>query len=156
MKNLLKIAGVLLLFLSVNIETNAQTSLGGGGTFLIPDGDSEIGINLRGTFGLNENMEIATGINYYLVDNVTLIGYNGDFHYLFGTDGEVRFYPLAGINFMTASAGGSSNSEFQFNIGGGTRLPISDKMSIYGEGKYILGDFDGIAITAGIMFTLGS
>lgn len=155
MKNLFKFIGAFILVAAFSFNSNAQTAVGGGITFLIPDGDSEIGINARGSFGLNENMEIAPGINYYLVDGITLMGFNADFHYLFGDEGSFRFYPLGGLNFMRASANGFSNSEFQFNVGAGGKYPLNDNMSLFGEGKYIIGDLDGIAITAGILFNIG-
>lgn len=153
MKNLIKITGAFLLIITFAQTSNAQINVGGGLSF-ISNGSSELGLNLKSSFGLNENMEISPSVNYYFTDGYTLIGLNGDFHYLLGDD-SFRFYPLGGINFMMASANGASNNELQFNVGGGAKYPLSDKLSIYGEGKYMIGDADGLGFSAGIMFNIG-
>lgn len=155
MKNLIKISATLLLVLTLSLNTKAQVNLGGGLSFYSGNGSSELGINAKAAFGLNENMEISPSANYYLTDGYTLIGLNGDFHYLLGTEGEFRFYPLGGINFMMASANGASNNELNFNVGGGARYPLSDAISLYGEAKYMIGDFDGLVFSGGIMFSIG-
>ena len=93
MKNFIKIASILLLIASFTQNTNAQSAIGGGISFYTGNGNSEIGINARGAFGIAENMEIVPGINYYLTDGYTLMGFNGDFHYLFGDEESFRFYP---------------------------------------------------------------
>jgi len=155
MKNIIKIIGIALLMTAFTQSSKAQTSVGGGLSFFSHTGSSELGFNARGNFALNESMEITPGFTYYLADGFTLMGFNGDFHYLFGDDGSVRFYPLAGLNLTMVSAFGSSKSEFQINVGGGTKLPLNDKMSLYGEGKYIIGDFDGLVFSAGLLFNIG-
>ncbi len=155
MKSLIKIIGALLLLIVFAQNSTAQHGIGGGLTLLIPEGDSEIGINARGTIGIADNMEIVPGINYYIVDGFTLFGSNADFHYLFGEEDAIRFYPLGGLNFMRISAFNSSRSEIQLNIGGGIKLPVGSSLTFYSEAKYILGDFDGLALTAGIMFNIG-
>lgn len=155
MKNLFKFIGAIILFTAFSFTSNAQSTLLGGGLSLFSNNGTEMGINAKGAIGFNESMEVSPSLNYYLTDGITLIGLNGDFHYLLGDEGSFRFYPLAGINFMMASANGNSNNEIQFNVGGGARYPVSDAISLYGEGKYLIGDFDGLVFSAGVMFNIG-
>lgn len=155
MKKIIKIIGVALLMTAFTQTTTAQTSLGGGLTFFKNDGGSDLGLNLKAGFGLNENMEISPSINYYFVDGFTAFDINADFHYLFGSEDSFRFYPLGGINFYRVSADGYSASEIQFNLGGGTRYPLNDNISLYGEGKFMIGDADGLVFSAGILFNIG-
>lgn len=156
MKKLIKITGALLIVMTYSFSSKAQTShVGGGITFLKPSGGSEIGINAKGAFGLNENMEISPSANYYFTDGYTLIDLNGDFHYLLGDEGSFRFYPLAGLNFLMARQEAFQQNELQFNIGGGARYPLNESISIYAEGKYMIGDADALVFSAGIMFKIG-
>lgn len=155
MNNLLKFAIVCIILLSFSMNSKAQIFLGGGPSLLIPDGDSQIGLNPRVTFGINESMEIASGVNYYLSDVYNLYDMNVDFHYVFGEDGTIRFYPLGGFNLMQYTVNETATAKLQFNVGGGTKIPINVNTGLFGEAKYIVGDFDGISLTAGILFKIG-
>lgn len=155
MKNLFKSIFIIcaLTFFSFNAKAQV-TQVGGGISFFSANGGSEMGINAKGNFGLNESMELSPSLNYYLVDGYTLMGLNGDFHYVLGDEDAFQFYPLAGINFMMASASGISNNELQFNVGGGARYSLGS-LSLFGEGKYMIGDADGMVFTAGVLFNIG-
>lgn len=155
MKKLIKYLAALIIILSFNLETKAQLFVGGGPTFFIPDGDSQIGLNPRISYIFNENMEITSGVNYYLSNDYNLYDLNIDFHYLFKEDGTTRYYPLGGFNLMQYTINETATAKFQFNIGGGTKIPINVNTALFGEAKYILGDFDGIALSAGILFKIG-
>ncbi len=155
MKNLLKFAFVFIILFSFSVHSNAQLFVGGGPTFLIPGGDSQIGLNPRISYIFNENMEITSGANYYLSNDYNLSDVNIDFHYIFGEDGTIRFYPLGGFNLMQYTVNENAVAKFQFNVGGGTKFPININTGLFGEAKYIIGDFDGISLTAGILFKIG-
>ena len=155
MKNLMKTIGALLMIITFTQNSNAQTSVGGGLTFFNHKGGSDFGLNLKAGFGLNETMEISPSFNYYFVDGYTAFDINADFHYLFGDEGSFRFYPLAGVNFYRSSTNGFSNSEIQLSIGGGIKYPLNDNMNLFGEGKYMIGDVDGLVFSAGILFSIG-
>jgi len=155
MKNIIKIVGIALLMTAFTQNSTAQTSLGGGLTFFKHTGGSDLGLNLKAGFGLSETMEISPSFTYYFVDGFTAFDINADFHYLFGDEGSFRFYPLGGINFYRASANGFSSSEIQINIGGGVKYPLNDSMNLFGEGKYMIGDADGLVFSAGILFNIG-
>ena len=100
MKNLFKFIAAILLVTAFAFNSKAQSTLLGGGLSLFSNNGTEIGINAKGAIGFNESMEVSPSLNYYLTENITLIGINGDFHYLLGDEGSFRFYPLAGINFI--------------------------------------------------------
>ena len=145
---------MFIILFSFSINSKAQLFVGGGPVFFIPDGNSHIGLNPRISYIFNEKMEINSGANYYLSNDYNLNDVNIDFHYIFGEDGTIRFYPLAGFNLMQYTVNENAVAKFQFNVGGGTKIPINVNTGLFGEAKYIVGEFDGIVLTAGILFKI--
>lgn len=154
MKQIIKIIGVALLMTAFAQSSTAQTNVGGGLTFFKFDGGSEIGLNIKSTFSLTEKFEISPAINYYFVDGYTLMGLNGDFHYLLGDEDGFTFYPSAGINILRSAVSGFSSNTLGFNLGAGARLPVSESLSIYADGQYRLSDFSGLVFSVGVLFSI--
>jgi len=143
-----------VLFIAITLFTFngfAQVKLGGGISFW-----SETALEAKANFGLSEQIDLSGTIDYFLVDNVSLILLGVDGHYNFEVGDGFKIYPMAGLNLVSASAGGVSVSQFYLGLGGGAIYDISDSVSLYGEVKHLLADVSDTGISLGVMFSLGN
>ena len=140
---------------------NAQTAVGGG----ISLGSGYTALNLKGEFGITENIGISPSVDYVLgmPSGSSLFAINADGHYYLGDPDAFNYYPLAGLGMWiySVSAGGysASGSAFLFNLGGGGTYALSDSMKLFGEAKFVLGGYGygggtPLLLTFGVMFNL--
>lgn len=116
-------------------------------------------MNLRGLYNITDNIAAGAGFVYYFADenfNYNEININGNYFFL--TD-ELRPYALLGINRTTISAtlpffGTMRNSEWGINLGAGTQYTLNDNLSLFGEARYIISEFDQLVISAGVFYNL--
>ncbi|MDA7501695.1 outer membrane beta-barrel protein [Chitinophagales bacterium] len=153
MKNLLKIAFLATILFCAGNTLDAQTKVGGGLTYSLKEGVG-IGINARAAFGITETIDIVPSLNFFFPEVGSLMGFNGDVHYNIEAGDALNVYPLAGLNYTRVSANGFSAGEIGFNLGGGASFAVSDNLDGFAEVKYVVGDFDQLAITVGILFGL--
>ena len=79
----------------------------------------------------------------------TLWALDVDYHWNINTEsGTSRFYPLAGLDFKFTS----DHAKFGLNLGGGANFMLTEKMAAFVELKYVISDWDGFGIAAGIYF----
>lgn len=154
----------ILLFAGFGLTASAQLSLGGGLAYNIEA--EELGINIRGVYDINETWRGQAGFVYYLAgEGVNFSEINLNANYVFSDNGAgTKIYGLAGLNFFRVGFDdinvggiiieGASATETGFNVGAGINLGLSDQLSIYGEAKYILSDFDGLGLVAGVLYSL--
>ena len=168
---------VLLFFLTVAAtfqKAQAQAAVGGGlayGTEI-----ESLGININGTYRLNENIALAPGLIYYFPKAYFAdyklkwleIDLNG--HYYFNTTGNIKPYALAGLNFsfitfptysFSGIFGGSGDidnkttTKVGLNLGGGVEFDIDAPIKPFGQLSYsIIDTFDQLVIVAGVRFPL--
>lgn len=161
---LLRYSLFVLLFAGFGLTASAQLSLGGGLAYNLEA--EELGINVRGVYGFTETWRGQAGFIFYLADeNVNYSEINLNANYvLSGDPGGTLLYALAGLNFTRfgfdgGSFGGinfpsSSATETGLNLGAGINLGLADNISLFGEAKYIISDFDGLGLIAGILYNL--
>lgn len=102
---------------------------------------SNIGIGAKFQYNITDPIRLEAAFNKFLKkDYISMYDFMVNAHYLFGI-GNLTVYPAVGLgvlgvktSFMGYSA---SASEFGFNVGGGAELPISDKINLGAELKYI-------------------
>ncbi len=166
MKKIVFVFMVALLALGIN-EANAQIRVGGG-LFYYTEGEQNIGLDLRGIFGVTENIDVAAKIDWFFPKNENDIkssatGFNGDLHYNFlDRDASFSPYGLAGVNILRVAAkfNGTtiSDSFFGINIGAGFEFAITESLNLFVEGKYTVLFEDGldspIVISAGVVLPL--
>lgn len=146
-----------MAFAAFFFSASAQLQLGGGLSYGTEA--EEIGLNLRGLYGITENIAAGADFVYYFAgENFNYTEFNINANYFFLTD-ELRPYALLGINRSTVSFsspffGTVSNGEWGLNVGAGTQYTLSDNLSLFGEARYIIGDFDQLVISAGVFYTL--
>jgi len=141
-------------FLFVAMMAGTSFAQGFGGGISLSD---DVGIQARYEFDLSavENLEIAPNFTYFFVDGGTFFSINGDGHYDFalGESGDLVVYPLAGLNWSRASAGGFSSSDIGLNIGGGVNYNLSG-IRLFGEVKHTTTGIGNEFIDLGVLFNL--
>lgn len=111
--------------------------------------DGDFGAQARKGFIFGEELRYAIDLQAGLYNQNKWTGrFNADFHYMFRPDSAFRLYPLAGINFALQS----QRNRAGVNIGGGALFDLNTDTSLFFEAKYVAGDWDGYALTAGIYF----
>ena len=147
-----------MVFLGLSSTTNAQIKLGGGLAFGSQD-NIGIGIDVKAVFGITETITVSPSYNLFFPgEGADFWTINGDVRYNLVNDESLLVYPLAGLNISRVGFSGfgisGGTSEIGLNLGGGAEFGFSEKLSAFGEIKYIISDFDQLVIAAGILFTL--
>lgn len=111
--------------------------------------DGNIGIQARKDFAFGKELQYAVDLQAGIFNqNKWTTRLDADFHYLFRPDAVISFYPLVGVNLAIQS----KNNRLGGNIGAGAIYDLNTETSVYLEAKYVSGDWDGFAFTAGIFF----
>lgn len=158
-KILLSALFVLGLITLGNTTVNAQAGdfkLGGG--LLFGSEVESVGLQVNGVYRFNEQWAGEADLGFYFPgDDTGLDSFweiNGNAQYLFAVEQDYHFYGLGGLNVSTAeNVLGNTNSELGINIGAGGEYKLQN-FSLYGELKYVIGDFDQIVLGAGVRFPL--
>lgn len=158
---------ILTVVLTGSLLTNsakAQDSkiLAGAGFSYLTEIES-IGLSINGTYLFNDNWEGAvTYTHVFESDMVSWNLYDFNAHYVFSTGEKTKAYGIAGINHtsmkMSADLGefgdfSASAGETGFNLGAGLRYSATDKISLTGEAKYVIGDLDYLSIGLGVLYS---
>ncbi len=169
-KTVLFSAVITLITLLSATKTQAQDSkiLVGGGLAYATD-ISSVGFQAKGVYAINSQLEVAASFTYFLPKkaiwaDIKWYSFDIDGHYVFSSKDQLTFYGLAGINILMVSIPGyeyggyktpsTSDSNFGFNIGAGTRYGLSDSLSLVGEAKYAIASGGYFQIGAGVLFEL--
>lgn len=171
MKKLFALTLLLTSFITVQ-DTFAQIKAGGGLVF--GSEISQLGIDIRGEYHIDENWVIVPNINFFFTDKETqtvfvppfgtattevkngLTTINIDGHYLFPmNDDRLDLYPLAGLNFSIVRVEfegfDDSTTEVGLNLGGGGQFEFTDLLTGFAEIKYVISDADQLVIGAGVL-----
>ncbi|MCW9708250.1 hypothetical protein [Fodinibius salsisoli] len=157
----LSIFGLLFIF---NTSSHAQASsdfkVGGG---IIYGSEVEaIGIQAGAKYGFTEEISGAADFAIFFPENYDWWELNANGHYHFLQEDNISVYGLAGLNYATMSfsadlgefgTASASNSEIGLNLGGGAEFGL-DFANLYTELKYILGNADQLALSAGLRFDI--
>ncbi|MGE3800582.1 MAG: hypothetical protein AB7H80_06145, partial [Candidatus Kapaibacterium sp.] len=113
------------LFLFSNTKLAAQSQLG-----------PHLGVNFKGEdffIGGNGHFPVGSGgntpiylnprVDFYLRDNITLIGMNGNFYFQFGTENsDLRFHAGGGLQILYISNNTADNFDLGINLLGGLKF----------------------------------
>lgn len=86
-----------------------------------------------------------------------------DAHYVFNYLDQFEFYGLGGLNisFVKSKYLGDefypenfSDNALGLNIGAGTYMKFSEQMDFFGELKYIVGKYDQLVVTIGVLLNV--
>jgi len=139
------IAVVVIIMLTLTATASAEVKGWGLGAGVM---DGDFGVQLRKDFWLGGDISAITGQAGAYFHNTTTFRIDADYHFILNPGKTSRFYPLAGLQF----AFNSDAVKLGINAGGGVNFMLTDKLAAFGEVKYVIGDWDGWALTAGIYF----
>lgn len=166
MKKLTTLVFAMLLTTAFSTTAVAQISIGGGLTY--GTDIEEIGIQVGGTYVLNENMRLGADIIYWLIGSESFFGesisytfleINANFNYIFYNENDLILYGLGtlGIHYAKVSfdfdddffAGSGSDTELGLGIGAGLEYNLGG-VKLYVEPRFFLSGFDQLALAAGV------
>jgi opacity protein-like surface antigen len=138
---------LLLTIILLVMSTTASAEIKGWGLGAgVLDGD--FGIQGRKDFWLGGDISQITGQASVYFHNKTTFRLDADYHFIINPGKPSRFYPLGGLQF----AFNSDSAKLGLNVGGGVNFMLTEKLAAFAELKYVIGDWDGWAITGGIYF----
>ena len=152
----------LFLFLP---NATAQIQLGGGLTF--GTGISKLGLNLRGTYEINEKFLATPGVNFFFKDKALSdvsvsyfsIDLDGRYNLIMIAD-DIDIYPVAGLNIFNVKIDGPTTGirirddglKVGLNLGLGAQVATLTSLSYFGEFRVTVGGIDQSTITAGVLY----
>lgn len=165
MKNILLYSFIVTSFLFCSTVVQAQIQLGGGLTY--GTAISKLGLQIKGTYEINEKFIAAPGANFFFKDKalsdvaVNYYSIDLDAHYrliLIGDD--VQIYPIGGLNIFNVKIDGPTTGirvrkdgvQVGLNLGLGTQIATLSNWSYFGEFKLTIGGIDQSTITAGVLY----
>lgn len=163
-------AAVLFIFTS---NASAQfISVGAGGVYGFDQ--ENIGVNVNAIVHILPIVDIKGGFNYFFADedqydSFKFYTFDLDAHYVLLDIKLSRVYALAGLNiginsfdlkqvenafssFLEDQELSTSNTEVGFNIGAGGEVGLGQTARLFGELKYITGNYSEMVATVGIRF----
>lgn len=142
--------------------------------------NSNFGIGAKVQYSILDNVRAEASFDYFLKkDYATNMNASLNFHYLIPVSDKFRFYPLAGVSYVhwKVSMGDAMGDAFSgipgyedyyedymedadykkgkigFNIGAGVEYDLTEKLSVFGEGRYqLVSDFDQAVISVGLSY----
>ncbi|TVQ05597.1 MAG: hypothetical protein EA359_02770 [Balneolaceae bacterium] len=166
MKKITTLAFAFLLTAVFSSSAIAQISIGGGLTYGTDIED--IGIQVGGTYELNENMRLGADIVYWLIGSDSFFGetisytfleVNANFNYIFYNENDLIVYGLGtlGIHYAKVSfdfgdelfSGSGSDTELGLGIGAGLEYNLGG-VKLYFEPRFFLSGFDQLQLAAGV------
>jgi hypothetical protein len=141
----LRLATLTIIMLAMTLTASAETRGWGLGAGVL---DGDFGLQARKDFWLGGDISQITGQGSVYFHGKTTFRLDADYHFILNPGQSSRFYPLAGLSF----AFNSDSAKFGFNLGGGFNFMFTEKTAAFAEVKYIISDWDGLAVTAGIYF----
>lgn len=159
MKKSLALASLILgLILFSNTGTLAQSNFDVGGGLIYGSEVEAIGIQAGAKYGFTEKLSGTGDFAFYFPENYDWWTINVNANYHFYAQDNVGVYGLGGLNYATVKIdlgqfGSASNSEVGLNLGAGAEFGL-DFAKLYGELKYIVGNADQLAFSAGLRFPL--
>jgi len=106
----------------------------------------DFGVQLRKDFWLGGDISHITGQASVYFPGRTTFRIDLDYHFVINPKDPGRFYPLAGLDF----AFNSDAFKVGINGGVGVNFKLTQSLAAFGEAKYVFGNWDGWAFTAGI------
>lgn len=150
MKTKLFITTTLVLLTTLffsNAKAQEQTfSLGGGLSYAT--NDIGTGVFGKGIYKLNEKWEGSASFTYFFPKDVYGVSLNFSAldinaqYLLYNDEEKISFYGLTGLDILFANGSygsySSSTSTFGFNLGGGLRYMLSEKLALNPEIKFVI------------------
>lgn len=119
--------------------------------------DTEVGLDGRLFLpvGSIRNFAITPNLDIFFVDGGTFFTVDGNINYTFlPFSRSGGLYGIGGLDIGFAKPkNGNSQTELGINLGGGVR-GSAGPVDLFGELKFVLGDFDQVVLYGGVYFIL--
>lgn len=153
MKRVLLLASALFLVALSSQAQSVSIKTGVAYTNVSSIVDESVGLMYGFSF-VDKKIEIAADFNYFFKEPgfdrwQTPYAFNVDVHYTIFETPKYKAYPILGFNI-------ASHYDFRsvgLNIGVGSYYMIDRNISVFSEGKYVLGVWDGAALNLGVRLT---
>jgi len=119
----------------------------------------EFGLQFNLYAGIESVVGLRAGFdaNFWLVDNIDVLSFNVNGHYMVFEQEPMAVYALAGLNYFRVSYNllgyKDANGEMGVNLGAGGQFETGPGL-FFGEVKYVLGDADQFVIGLGYRFSV--
>jgi len=172
---------IIVAFLMVASLQAQKGKIGLGGGLAYGSEIKKMGIDLRGSYGITDKIDGVASFTYFFPDKEEYFGgevkwnvweFNLDGHYKFVESDEYAVYGIAGINFTGTHWSSKyewvnpitgqtekydesdSDMNIGLNIGVGGQYNLNEQLGLFVEPKYVIGDYDQLVITFGIIYGL--
>lgn len=156
--HLLAVAIIPIALAASSRPASAEGRVGGGlayGTEI-----EEFGLQLNGYYDLASTLaglRVGGEFTYFFAsDPTTFWTLNANGHYVFYDADALGIYGLAGLNLSRVTVdigfGSASSTEIGLNLGAGAEYAVAERVSLFGELKYVVSDFDQAVIVAGARY----
>ncbi len=161
--DMIKKALPFLILFALSVQGLLAQDFRGGGGLVYGTVAKNVGLNFRGDVLIDRQWSISPHFNWFFNrENGPFLhrwnALNIDAHYYFEVDDTWHIYPLFGVNFATVSEKFSgvtySNSFIGANLGAGTEYEFDERLSGFGEVKYVIGDADQAVFTLGVLYQI--
>lgn len=134
----------LSMIIGFQFVSSAQFTIGAGAAFVFPS--SSFGFQAKSLIGINDKVDFSPSVGIFLESGTPFV-IDADVHYdLLEIGDGFRLMPFAGLNFIN-----NDGSDLGINIGASIRFDINAN-TIYIEPKYTVLSYNGMTISAGILF----
>lgn len=161
MKKFLMLFSLLFMFLGGIQAQKGKQAIGFGlnyGTQI-----ESMGLGIKYQYNITDPIRLEPSLNYFFEnDNVSMLDFNVNLHYLCPVGRGVKLYPLFGLtltNWMLDIDTGfgedidDNECRFGVNLGGGVEFDLGHNWAINLEGKYqLVSDFDQGVINIGASY----
>ena len=155
MKKLLTLIALTCLF---NISLSAQFTFGAGISINVDD--SFFGLSGKGHYQINDEYAGQASLTYFLENNnVSFFIVDLDVIYNGFNIGDLEGFSikaLGGLQVASASVdtgfGSASDTELGLNVGVNAVIPLTDRLDLYIEPKFVISGIDGFVISGGVYF----
>ena len=126
----------MMLVSATSFAQKGQVEVGIHGNFML-DNNHNVGIGANVGYMLTSNIRGVGEFNYFFKkDLASHWNLEGNVEYLFHLSDEFTLYPLVGLDFLSTSVDGNSDTRLGLNMGVGLEYNISSNLRLKGEFNY--------------------
>jgi|GEM_PF-2903610 len=154
MRRILALAALAFTLMLAASSLHAQAQFGIALPFKTEGSDIGLEGRVDIPIGSVRGLSITPNVSFFFVEFGTFFTIDGNVHYTVvpsSGKGNNGLYVLGGLDLGVASYGGVTNNEIGLNLGGGYKGDIG-AVDLFGELKFVVGNFDTIVLTGGIYF----
>lgn len=152
-----RLAAITACSFLVSLPASSQFHFGAG--LCYGSGIKKPGVDIRGYYVTSPTLRFVTNVHYFFTESGhTFWTLDGNVHYSFYEyRRQQRLYGIFGLQYAKESIDlglqTASNSEIGLNIGLGGETRV-DFGAVFGEIKFVLGNYDQLVLGAGLRFAL--